>query len=142
MTVTRLMPCTILVRLMQPQHRDRTGVEIIRLAASQLFAVLLSFRIARVEKSFPSDTPLMCGEGKRKKFVMGVKQQQQRVAVYGTSFVVFFLDCVAGQTHAERADVLVLPVLIGHLMPIRAEPGDVLDFGPTDASSLKELPPP
>ena len=47
------------------------------------------FYIARIEKPFPSDSPFMRGKSKRKKFMMGVKQQLKRVVVYGAPFVIF-----------------------------------------------------
>lgn len=69
---------------------------------------------------------------------MGVKQQQKRVAMYRAPFCDLFLGW-HGRPDAYRASGRTLPVFIGHLMSIREEPGDVLDFTPTDTTRLEEL---
>jgi len=58
---------------------------------SPLLMIFRCFYIARIEKPFPSDPPLMRGKRKRKKFMMGVKQQQKRVPVYGATLCDLFL---------------------------------------------------
>ena len=82
---------------------------------------------------------MMRGESKRKRFVIGIKQQQERVTVYGVAFIVFFLNGITGQPYTQGPDMGVLPVLIGHLMAVRTEPGYVFDLRSADAPSLKEL---
>lgn len=57
----------------------------------------------------------------------------------GSPFVILFSDGVPCQTDTEGARMFILPILIGHLMPIRAEPRYVLDFGPTNPSPLEKL---
>src|SRR6185503_14407059 len=50
-------------------------------------------------------------------------------------------DRVAGEAEAETAREAVRPLLVGHLLPVGAEPGEVLDLRALDAAALEEAPP-
>src|SRR5262249_24247565 len=54
--------------------------------------------------------------------------------------VVDLLDGVTDQVQPEEAALPVVPLLFGHLAPLRVKPGEVLDGGAVDAAALKEAP--
>ena len=73
------------------------------------------------------------GQRERDRLVVGVEQQQQRVADDRFAALVHVADQVAGQAHAQALDEAGVPGVVGHLLAGRVEPGNVLDVGAADA---------
>src|SRR5437588_547340 len=68
-----------------------------------------------------------------------VQEQQERVAGDAVAALIHLVNGVARQLHGERARLLVAPVVVGHLVPVGAEPGDVLDLRAANLSALKKF---
>ena len=71
-----------------------------------------------------------------------IQHHHQRVANDALAALVRLVDRVAVQSHAQAADVLRVPRLVGHLAARVIEPRDVGDVGAADAPALEELAPP
>ena len=71
--------------------------------------------------------------------MVGVEQQQQRVADDRLAALVHVADQVAGQAHPQAPDEAGVPGLVGHLLAGGLEPGNVLDVGAADAAAQEEL---
>ena len=82
---------------------------------------------------------VVAGSTNETAILVGVEQQQQRVADDPLAALVDLVDRVAVQPDAEPADVGRVPRVVGHLAARRVEPRDVLDVGAADAAALEEL---
>src|SRR5262249_19254527 len=92
------------------------------------------------------DLPFRAGLGQRQdeglRVLVGVEQDEEGLVPHRAPLVVDLLDGVTGQVQPEEAALPVVPLLFGHLAPLRMKPGEVLDGRAVDAAALKETPAP
>src|SRR5690242_20161941 len=82
----------------------------------------------------------MRGERKLDRLMVRVDQQEKGVIENRIAEMVFLFDAVSCQSYAEATDIPLFPILFGHLLAVRTEPGEVLDVRAVYTAALKELP--
>ena len=85
-------------------------------------------RCGRVGDDLPPLAVDLLRHGERHVLVVGVEQQQERVVDDRLTAGRRLGDGVAVEEHRQRLGVAVAPVVTGHVLPRRGEPGDVADL--------------
>src|SRR5919109_4952183 len=78
-------------------------------------------------------------ENKRHGFMVGIQQDKEGIVHETVSAFVHLINGIAGQPKAEAACFGIGPILLGHFIAIRAEPGEILHLGAADLPALKEF---
>ena len=91
-----------------------------------------------IQHELPADAATMRRKRELQRLMMGIEENEEGLVLDRPSLGVRLGDGIAGQSQAEAADVALAPVLVGHLLAIRSEPGQVLDLRPTDLAPLEE----
>src|SRR3954470_4331067 len=71
-----------------------------------------------------------------------IQQQQQRVPADRTPSIVQLVRRLPVNQHSDDAILLVVPILLGHLLTIGANPREILRPAPRRRLAAKEVPPP
>jgi hypothetical protein len=74
--------------------------------------------------------------------MMRIQENQQGVIHNRPALLIGLRHSITGETKHEGADRAPVPILVSHSLPIRTQPGDVLDLRSMDPASLKKAPPP
>src|SRR6185437_10114216 len=61
--------------------------------------------------------------------------------IYRPPAVVDFIGCIAVDEHADGVGIAILPIAVRHLLPIRANPAQVLGTALERRFAAKEVPP-
>src|SRR5689334_3909684 len=72
--------------------------------------------------------------------MMGVEENQQRIADNSAAFFILFFHRITGQSQSEATHVSFVPIFFGHFLTIRTKPRQVFDFRPPNATTLKKSP--
>src|SRR5215470_9460762 len=113
---------------LQAEKHERATLQVEDLAAAPHQLRGARRRLARVEQELPSEARPVCRQDEWERLVMGVQEDQQRVADDAIAALVELFDRVAGKPEAEAARFGVIPIVFGHLLAVEAKPGEVLDF--------------
>ena len=73
---------------------------------------------------------------------MRIQENQQGVIHNRPALFIGLRHGITRETKHEGADKARVPILVSHSLPIRTQPGDVLDLRSTDPAPLKKEPPP
>src|SRR5688572_23971150 len=91
----------------------------------------------RIDQHLPAGTESVRRHRERQRLMMRVEQQQEAVVANPPALVIDFAQRIAVEEHGKRLRVRLLPVVLGHLRPVRAEPGDVADALAAERPSLE-----
>jgi hypothetical protein len=76
---------------------------------------------------------------KRNRLMVRIQEEQEGVVHNPIPALIHLLDGVASEPQPQAAGVWIFPVFVAHLLPIRSEPHQILDFGTTDLPSMEKL---
>src|SRR5581483_390190 len=71
--------------------------------------------------------------------MMGIQQKNEIPIAQRLTVSVEIVEGVAGETDPQATGVRLIPFRIGHLEPVRPEPGNILDVRAPQRSPLKEV---
>ncbi len=105
-------------------------------AAEEAFLALRDRRPLGVEDDLPL-VALDLRQAKRDAVVVRVEQDHQRVVDQAPAPLVAQVGGVARQPDGQRADRVVVPLLLRHLLAVGAPPGEVLDVAAAQRAARK-----
>ena len=74
--------------------------------------------------------------------MMRIQKNEQGVIHNRPALLIGFRHGITGETKHEGADRAAVPILVSHSLPIRTQPGNILDLRSMDLASLKKAPTP
>jgi len=74
--------------------------------------------------------------------MVGIQEHQERIVNNRVPLVVNIVNSIPGKLEPQETNLRIPPVLIGHLLSIGPEPGQVLNLGSPNLTSMEELPAP
>src|SRR4029453_2321303 len=95
--------------------------------------------IPRVEDYLPADGRPGGRQDEGDGLMMRIQQYQQRVIDDAVPPGIHFLNGAASQPQPQATSLRVTPIVVAHLLPVRPEPQQILDFGATDLPSMEKL---
>src|SRR5207237_3653961 len=89
----------------------------------------------------PPHARAMGGQDEGEWLMVRIEEQEKGVADDGLALFVRLLDGVPGQAQPETAREAVVPLLLRHLLAVRAEPREFLDGRALDSAAREEQTP-
>ena len=74
--------------------------------------------------------------------MLRIQENQQGVIHNRPPLLIGLRHGITGETKHEGADRARVPILVCNSLPIRTQPGDVIDLLSMDSASLEKTPPP